>query len=161
MVVYDSQFGNTERIAQAIASAVRDDGLAQAVRVDPVHPLKLQGFDLLVIGCPTQGWRPTPAIQSWLASLSIEQLYNVGVACFDTRFPKSRWLTGSAARVIGRTLSRRGTTLLVPPESFFVSGKEGPLVEGELERTASWARSLVSAVVALAPWRAEHRKALV
>ena len=34
LVVYDSQYGNTERIAQTIASTLRAFGQAQAVRVD-------------------------------------------------------------------------------------------------------------------------------
>jgi len=147
LVIYDSQFGNTERIAQAIAEALRADGLAQALRFDPARPIELQGLDLLVVGSPTQGWRPTPAIQSWLASLTAERLRGVGVACFDTRFKKPRWLTGSAAQVIARRFRKQGAALLVPPESFFVQSTQGPLVVGELERAARWAQALVNASV--------------
>jgi flavodoxin len=145
LVIYDSQFGNTERVAQAIAEALHADGIAQALRFDPARPVELQGLDLLVVGSPTQGWRPTPAIQSWLASLTAEQLRGVGVACFDTRFKKPRWLTGSAAQVIARRLRKHGAALFAPPESFFVQSTQGPLVDGELQRAASWAQALINA----------------
>lgn len=142
LVVYDSQYGNTERIAQAIAEALRATGEAQAMRVSAMRPEDLSGRDLLILGCPTQGWRPTPATQALLRSLSAGQLRGIGVACFDTRFQKPRWLTGSAAVVMGKRLAELGVSLLKPPESFFVQGTEGPLLNGELERAARWASAL-------------------
>jgi hypothetical protein len=45
-----------------------------------------------------------------------------------------------ASNQIAKELQRIGCKLLVPNESFFVSGAEGPLVEGELERAANWTR---------------------
>ena len=54
LVVYESQFGNTEKVAMAVAGALRAFGQAQAVRVDPAHPIELQGVDMLVVGGPTQ-----------------------------------------------------------------------------------------------------------
>ena len=64
------------------------------------------------------------------------------VACFDTRFHQPRWLTGSAARVMAKQLSKMGFLLLGPSESFFVKGSEGPLEDGELERAEIWALAL-------------------
>jgi flavodoxin len=146
VVVYDSRYGNTERIARTIADALRASGTAQAVHIDPSHPVRLQGVEMLIVGCPTQGWRPTRATQSFLAGLSPAQLRGVAVACFDTRFHKARWLTGSAAAVMARQFGRMGVTLLAPTESFFVQATEGPLESGELERAATWARMLASEV---------------
>src|SRR5689334_4971428 len=133
LVIYDSQYGNTERIAQTIAESCRATGSAQAVRVDPDRLVEIDDVDLLIVGCPTQAWRPTPAMQALLARLDPERLRGMAMACFDTRFQKPRWLTGSAARRMGRTCARMGATLIAPPESFFVDGKEGPLLAGEQE----------------------------
>src|SRR5260370_16423160 len=85
-IVYDSQFGNTERIAQAIADTLRAFGQASAVRVDPAHPVSFQGMDVLILGCPTQGMRPTPAMQSFLGNVSSHRLLPLAVACFYTLF---------------------------------------------------------------------------
>jgi flavodoxin len=127
LVVYDSQYGNTERIAQAIADTLRAFGQVQAVRVDPARPVELQGVDLLILGCPTQGFRPTPAMQSLLEKLSSQSLSGIAVACFDTRFRGWLWKS-SAAPHMDRQLRAMRVEPIVPPESFFVKSmkKEGP-----------------------------------
>ena len=151
-IVYDSQFGNTERIAQAIADTVRAFGQASAVHVDPAHPVSFQGVDLLILGCPTQGMRPTPAMQSFLGNVSSQRLSGQAVACFDTRFRGFLW-KNSAAPHIARQLRTLGVEPIVPPESFFVKAmkKEGPLLAGEVERAASWARMLFTKAEASHP----------
>lgn len=146
LVIYDSQYGNTERIATAIADTLRTSGDVRAVRVTPGQPLDMQDVDLLILGSPTQGWQPTKAMQALLANLSPEQFRGRAVACFDTRFQKPRWLTGSAARTMANKFERMGVSLLVPPESFFVEHTEGPLLTGELGRAAVWARTILDKI---------------
>ncbi len=143
LVVYDSQFGNTERIAQAIADTLRAFGQASAVRVDPAHPVSFQGVDVLILGCPTQGMRPTLVMQSFLGNISYQQLRDLTVACFDTRFRGFLWKSSAAPRM-AKQLHTMGVEPIVSPESFFVQAmkKEGPLLAGEVERAASWARML-------------------
>ncbi len=152
LVVYDSQYGNTERIAQAIASTLRAFGQVQAVRVDPAHPIEFQGVDLLILGSPTQGFRPTPAIQSFLEKVSPASLSGLAVACFDTRFRGRLWKNSAAPRM-ARQLRTMGVEPIVPPESFFVKTmkKEGPLLAGEVERAATWARMLFTKAEASRP----------
>ena len=157
-VIYDSQFGNTEQIAQAIAGALRAFGQAQAVRVDPAHPLELQGVDLLILGCPTQGFRPTPAMLSILGTFSYQALSGLAVACFDTRFRGRLWKHSAAQHMAGQ-LHTMGVEPIVAPESFFVKftreGK-GPLLAGEVERAASWALSVHQQYLAPQPHLAAH-----
>ncbi len=98
---------------------------------------------MLILGCPTQGMRQTPAMQSFITSIPRELLSGLSVACFDTRFRGGFWKI-SAAPGMAKQLRTMGAELLVPPESFFVKSmkKEGPLLAGELERAASWAHML-------------------
>jgi flavodoxin len=140
IVLYDSQYGNTERIAQAIADALGQYGQARAVRVAETNPGELAEVDLLVVGCPTQGWRPTTAILSFLEHIQDGSWSGLAAAAFDTRFRGPRLLTGSAARRIAQSLQKKGCSLLLPAESFFIKGTEGPLQDGEIERAAAWAR---------------------
>jgi len=142
LIVYDSQFGNTEHIVQAIANALSDYGKVRTVRAEHTHPLELEGVDLLLLGCPTQAWNASPVMRSFLGYASTEVLGNVTVACFDTRFDRSPLLTGSAARKMTNRLHKMGIQRLLPRESFFVEGTQGPLKSGELERAANWARRL-------------------
>ena len=151
-VVYDSHFGNTERLAQAIADTLCTYGPATALRLDPMHPVSLQGIDLLVVGCPTQGFRATPAMTALLNRISPARQRHLAVACFDTRFRGWLWRR-SAAVAMARQLQKHGVELLVPPESFLVKAlkKEGPLLPGELERAHAWAHLLAEALEAVEP----------
>ncbi len=137
LIVYDSVYGNTEKIAKAIGGAMAGD--VKVLRVGEVNPSDLESIDLLIVGSPTQGGRPTPAIQDFLKKVSEPAIKGVNVAAFDTRF-STRWarIFGYAAGKIADNLKGKGGTLIASPEVFFVKGTEGPLKEGELERAASW-----------------------
>jgi len=172
LVVYDSLFGNTERVTQAIADALRAFGQVEAVRVEPAqaeelkrqellrqnratdvrlepaHQVSLEGVDLLILGCPTQAFKATPTIQSFLENVSLASLSGMAVACFDTR---ARGPFGSAAKAMAKQLKTMGVSLLLPPESFFVKGMQGPMRSGEVERAASWAKTLFNKVEAAHP----------
>jgi flavodoxin len=152
LVVYDSQYGNTERIAQIIAGALRAFGQARAVHVDLGQQVSFQEVDLLIVGSPTQGFRQTLAIESFLEKVSPASLGGAAVACFDTRFRGFLWKS-SAAPHMARQLRSMGVEPIVPPESFFVKSmkKEGPLLPGEVERAAAWARLLFNEMKVLLP----------
>src|SRR5512139_452433 len=123
LVVYDSQFGNTEQIARTIAGALGQTGQARAVRVDNADPGDLQGVDLLVVGSPTQGWKPTAAMQTFLDRIPSGALTGRSAGSFDTRY--RGFFAGSAARGMAKSLGKQGYSLPLPAESFFVKGKEG------------------------------------
>ena len=142
IVIYDSQYGNTEQIAQAVATALSEFGQARAVRVSPAPSTELRGVDLLILGCPIQGWKPSPAMQAFIERLEPESLRRLKTACFDTRLRWPSWMRGSAADAIAKSLRALGSEPLLPPEGFLVKGREGPLQSGEVERAAQWARTL-------------------
>ncbi len=143
LVIYDSTFGNTEQIARAIADTLGEPASVGLLRVGKAGASDLEGLDLLVLGCPTQRHKPTPAIQAFLGSIPRRSLHELPAAAFGTRYRKSRLLTGSAARSIAKKLKKAGASLLLPAESFFVVGREGPLEEGELGRATDWAREVL------------------
>ena len=141
LVVYDSQFGNTEKIARQITETLGRYGTASAMRVTEYTPAALNGVELLVIGCPTQAWHSTKAIQSFIAGLEHRPLKELLIVDFDTRLDKPGWLTGSAARGMAKQIKRLGTNLL-SSESFLVTGTEGPLAEGEWNAAAVCVNSM-------------------
>jgi len=148
LVAYDSQYGNTERIAQEIGEALSAFGHAQVRRVGSISSEMLTDADMLFIGCPTQGWRSTAATQSFLRGVPAERLRRMRIACFDTRFQKPRWITGSAAKDVEKRLREEGVALSAEPESFFVTHEEGPLLNGELERAKTWAMGVARELAA-------------
>lgn len=158
LVVYESFFGNTEQVAQAVAEVLAAHADVVVKRVSEVQPAQLTGLDLLVVGSPTRAFRPSPGTSAWLAQLPAGSLTGVKVAAFDTHIPiegiKSRLvrallrplLTRYAAKPIADRLQSKGGTLVVPPEGFGVQGTEGPLVAGELERARAWASQILAAM---------------
>ena len=144
LIIYDSVFGNTEKIARAIA-AVLD---TSAIPISQVDAERLRGLDLLVVGSPTRGFRPTEDISKLLNGLPKNHLAGARTAAFDTRIVLEtidskalRFLVdkgGYAANTIGKMLEKKGGVLAAPPEGFFVTGEQGPLKDGELERAANW-----------------------
>ncbi len=146
IVIYDSKYGNTEKIAKAIGSALSKLGTVTVVHAEKASMADIEKVDVLIVGSPTQAWNPTPATKSFLEN--IPALHNLSVAAFDTRFKRTRLLTGSAARKIAKVLENKGIFLLAEPESFFVTGMEGPLLKGEIERAKSWAKEIAGAAIA-------------
>ena len=155
MVVYDSVFGNTEKIAQAIGNALGSPQDVKIVQVGSVKAEQLAGLTLLIVGSPTRQFSPTGATTDFLKSIPKNGLKGVKVAAFDTRFTvsaveKVRILAffvkifGYAAKPIAGRLVKKGGELATPPEGFYVGDTEGPLLEGELERAADWARQIVA-----------------
>jgi len=150
LVIYDSVFGNTEKIALSIAAALG----AQAIPISQANAGQLRGLDLLVVGSPTRGFRPTEGIAKLFNALPKNHLAGVRVAAFDTRIVLEtidskalRFLVdkgGYAASTIAKTLEKKGGQLAAPGEGFYVTGEQGPLKDGELERAAAWAGGLVA-----------------
>ena len=165
-VVFESIYGNTAAIAQAVAEGLRALGEVDVRAVGD----ELVEADLLVVGAPTHAhglpssmtrkaieaaaeeaeakgnpldYQPTAGMRKFLDRLP--EVDGPPAACFDTRFDKSRILTGSAAKTMARKLGRRGYRIIAEPESFFVLDAEGPLKEGELDRARRWGASLGTA----------------
>ncbi len=142
LVVYESRFGDTAQVARMIADTLREQGSAHLLAVGDVTANDLEGVDLLVVGGPTHAHGTSAALKRWLGQLADDALRDLPIAAFDTRYRIARILSGSAAKQIDRRLQRLGGRPIARPESFFVAAGEGPLVDGELDRAADWARGL-------------------
>ena len=151
LVIYDSVYGNTEKIAQAIATTLGAD----IHKIGDARLEMLDGVELLVVGSPTQKFRPMPAVTGFLDRIPVGKLQGMKVAAFDTRVSQEALkrspgilrlfvsIFGYAAEFIGKKLTKKGGVLVLAPEGFFVPESEGPLVEGELERASTWAKQLM------------------
>jgi len=163
LIVYESMFGDTQLIADAIA-----DGLSAQVAGDVADVVEVgtaptsigTDVDLLVVGGPTHAFsmsRPSSredatrqanghstvshgrGIREWLEILSLPA--DLATAAFDTKMSRPR-LPGSAGRAAEKRLRRKGCRIIAPAEDFFVAGTQGPLVDGEQVRARSWGADL-------------------
>ena len=143
LIIYDSSYGNTKRIAHAIAESLSEYGEAQVMSAAEIDALSKEGLDLLVVGAPTQRHGLPAQVKDLLEGTPHGALEDLRALAFDTRYHHAKLITGSAAKEIGKLLRGLGCRLLAQPESFFVVGAEGPLEPGEEDRARAWAaRSL-------------------
>ena len=138
LVIFDTSFGNTKVIAETIAREFGND--TKAISVIDFNNDELEGMDLLVVGSPIIGWKPSERMGNFLASLSKDQLKGIKVATFDTRV--KIFFRGDAAKKISQALKKAGAEIIVSPQAFFVKGKEGPLIDGEIEKAIEWAKTI-------------------
>jgi flavodoxin I len=148
-IIYDSLYGNTEKIAQAIGQELT--GEVKVMRVGEAKPSEVTACDMLILGSPVHGGRPTPEIDAFIKQLPANSLEGISVAAFDTRFEAEHQGAGLrllmsviryAAERIAKALVKKGGILVAEPEGFIVENKEGPLKQGELERATQWATQL-------------------
>jgi hypothetical protein len=171
-IVYESMFGNTHLIANAIAEGLRSVGDVSVVPVGQANPALLDGVDLLVVGGPTHAHgmsRPSTRAQAvglteadegleldpdatgeslreWFTSLPE---LNIPAAAFDTRFDAPALITGRASKAISRHLVQHGCRQLAKPRSFFV--RRGNLPEpAEAAAAAVWGEQLARLVSTVA-----------
>jgi flavodoxin len=164
LIVYESMFGNTERIARAIAEGLQKSVPAEIVPVYQAPAVLPDDVRLLVVGGPThalsmsrmstrqEAWKQQEVVmpievgvREWLAALSGpakgRRSQQISAATFDTRIAKVRRLSGSAARSAARVLRRMGYRVEMS-ESYFVDDTTGPIRDGEIERARQWGEEL-------------------
>lgn len=132
IVVFDSKFGNTEKVARALALGLADGGVeSDCVRFDQVPLDRVRTSDLVVIGGPTQNRKVSAPLDQWLQALSTSDVAGKRGFAFDTRY-KSRF-AGSAARGIEARMQDLGMKVSTPAASAIVDGTKGPLEPGSEE----------------------------
>jgi hypothetical protein len=156
LVVYESMFGNTRCVANAVADELRRH---MSVEVYDVGQAPAAIHEFIDLSRPTtradavrQGasvGSPATGIREWLEHLPSGP-HSESVATFDTRAEKARHLPGSAAKKADRIARAHGYGAAIARESFYVSDVSGPLLPGELERAGAWGRDLAQRVTDLA-----------
>jgi hypothetical protein len=159
LVVFESMWGNTRTVAEAVARGLGEETVI--VNVDQTPSRLPADIHLLVLGGPTHAFsmsrattrhdavergategQETSGIREWLDAVPPSD--RLDVATFDTRVAKVRRLPGSAAKAAGKEVRRHHLGRLVASESFYVDDTEGPLLPGELERAEAWGAALAA-----------------
>jgi menaquinone-dependent protoporphyrinogen IX oxidase len=149
IVVYDTSYGNTKKIAETIAETLKESGIeVDLFYVKDVKKLSAKNYDFFVLGSPTKFGTMSLAIRFFLGKVKSEEWMNKPFAAFDTENPENieqsriqnkEW---SAAEKIAQKLKDKKMNQLLPVLKALVTGQKGPLVEGEIERTKDYAREL-------------------
>jgi hypothetical protein len=166
LVVYESMYGNTHAIAEAVARGCSSGHEVSVVPVGEASPERVKASEVVFVGGPThmhgESWSMTragarsaaekedleldpdaegPGLRTWFRGLG--EVDGVKAAAFDTRIDANPTFTGRASKGIARKLRHHGFGLITEPESFLVTG-DNVLIEGEDARAEAWARSVLS-----------------
>ncbi len=154
IVIYDSFFGNTQQIAEAIGDSIKTKYDVRIIKVDNIKADDLDDTELLIAGSPTRAFKATKAVMNFIAGIPAGGLKNVKTASFDTRIDVKETnsgvlnflvkIFGYAAEPIEVKLKKKGGEPLISPEGFFVKDSKGPLKDGELKRAAEWAKRIIA-----------------
>jgi hypothetical protein len=172
VVIYESMFGNTRQIADAIAEGLGADQQVTVRNVNDVSPGWCEGNELMVIGGPThvhgmsrvatraqaRSWALQPernlalepgapgrGMRDWIADPIT--VLSSHFAAFASRADGPVLLSGNAAVQLDRAARRRGSSRLARPESFRVT-KANTTCAGEVPRAREWGRRLAAEAVA-------------
>lgn len=168
LVVFESMFGNTKAIAEAVAEGLSSRIDVETVAVDSAPVRVSESVALLVVGGPTHAFglsrpdtrstaaeqagstatSPVVGVREWLDRLEVPS--GLRAATFDTRVSRPR-VPGSAARKAEKRLRLLGAETVVAAETFWVRGTPGPLADGEIERARAWGRDLAASVASAGP----------
>jgi flavodoxin I len=145
LIVYDSYFSNTEKVAKTIAEELKSTKIKN---VKDFKPKDLKDIELLIVGSPTRAFNFSDNIKAFFSKLSNTELKGKKVAAFDTRIdhkevkPKILGflmkIFGYASEKILKELVKRGGQEITEPGGFIVLDKEGPLRKTEVERAKEW-----------------------
>ncbi len=154
LIIYDSFFDNTKKIAVEIGRVLAASGEVNVEKVSDSSNTLLKEIDLLVLGSPTRAFTYSPNIRRFLKSIPPQGLSGIKVCTFDTRIASNEKtpaflrtlmkIFGYAAEPMLKSLINKGGTQVTPPAWFIVSDAEGPLLDGELEHAAAWAQEIIS-----------------
>jgi flavorubredoxin len=119
IVLFDTLFGNTEKIAASIARGLADAGVeARAANIKAADTGELASYDLVALGAPTQYFTASKPLKEFLALLKDVDLKGKAGFAFDTKL-ESRF-SGSAAKFIEKKLEELGLEIIRPRESAIV-----------------------------------------
>ena len=152
IVIYDSVYGNTEKIAQAIGKVLQSKGASRVVSIKETTVEDLKGIEMLLVGSPTQAFNMLPAVDLVEESAEGQPVRHQGGClrhahgCQESQqqIPDLHGiLLGLCRREDRQGAGQQGRQPDRKPEGFFVDGREGPMTEGELERAETWAKKLI------------------
>ncbi len=149
LVAYDSLFGNTEKLATAIYDQLSTKYSTKIKKVSDLTLEDLKSIELLVFGTPTHGGWFTDNIKNFLKNTNKKSFKEIRVATFDTSIPQEGhgFITKRLIKVFGNAAPRLLNALVkrggvkIESQTFWVTGKEGPLKEGSIEEASKWASS--------------------
>lgn len=139
IVIFDSRFGNTEKIAMALERGIVRGGIrTRCVSAKELSNMQsLKEYYLVAVGAPTEWFSASKPMKNFLVKLKDVDLRGRWGFAFDTRLRS--WFSGGAAGRIEKYLKKSGLSAIAPRQSAIVYKTDNSmasmrLIAGEEER---------------------------
>ena len=133
IILYDSVFGNTKKVAMSLSRGLEAGGLhVDSSSIENLEIENLYNYDIIGIGGPTHYHGASKKMKSFLSKIKHLRLEGKYGFAFETKGEFR--LAGSAAKRIVRYLNKLKLKIIHPFISGIVLGQEGPLKEKTLEK---------------------------
>ena len=133
LVVFDTKFGNTEKLGREIASGIEESGLAECkvINIKDVEAEDISVYDGVLFGGPIHAFRATRGIKNAVKKATKMGLDGKLVASFDTYQASGH--KGKAAKQIEDLLKKKakGAKIFSPGLTALVLDRKGPLKDDE------------------------------
>jgi len=147
IVVYESKYGNTKRVAETIIEGINEIEKIEAVLKEPKHlePTEVLDYDVILIGSPNHIDGPTRGIKKFIDKLGKIGLEGKLGAVFDTYMGGD---FNKAVRKMEKRINEKvpGLKLITSGLSIKVGGTKGPIVEGELPKCKEFGKKLATQI---------------
>ncbi|NWF94977.1 MAG: flavodoxin-like domain-containing protein [Candidatus Thorarchaeota archaeon] len=150
VIVYDTKYGNTKLIAEAIKQGMESAGLSDVLvtSIEGTHTGDLARYDVVIFGCPNHNQGPSLTMQKHIERVATVGLSGKTGAAFDTYQGHNM---GIAVKKLENMIRQRlpGIRLLVEGFSAKVESRTGPLVSGEINRASEFGVRIVQTLMKL------------
>lgn len=151
LVVYESKYGNTKRVAETIVKGMQCvDRIEIALNeVKKIDRKAITSYDAIVFGGPTHFGGPTRNIKKFIDKLSSAPLDGKQFAVFDTYFKTD---FEKATKKMEQMMHEKAPAMkmTVPGLSIKVEEMKGPIAQGELSKCEEFGARIASQLMAQA-----------
>ena len=140
IVIYETKYGNTKRVAEIIAEGMSEaEGIEATVsHVEDVDISKVSEYGAVLVGSPNHVGKPTGSVKKLIKRLGA---YKGKAAVFDTYMGKD---FGKAVKKLEKHIGKKapGMEIVAPGLSIQVKGMQGPVAEGEYPKCTEFGRTV-------------------
>ena len=148
IIIYESVYGNTKKVADAIAEGIRESGEIDCIiaKTGEVHHTDdLAKYDAVIFGSPNHNQEPSRNMLKFIERAGIVDLDTKIGAAFDTYTGGNK---GIAVKKMEQVIRQKMTciTFVIDGFSAKVEGRKGPLAEGEIDRAIEFGKQVAAKI---------------
>ncbi len=143
VIIYESLYGNTRRVADAIARGIQTAGdiTCKVVKTSELHTDDICNYDAILFGCPNHNQAPALNMIRFLERASIVHVRNRIGGVFDTYTGGNKAV---ALTKLAEIVSEKfpGIELIGEGVSAKVESRKGPVLDSEIVEATNFGKSI-------------------